>query len=108
MGDSVIQNITSIVKRNVRSTDIFARWGGEEFVLLLPHTEIGKAAEMAERMRNCIQDNKYHLDQNITCSFGLVSLNKNEEAEALIQRADKLLYNAKNKGKNVVVCDNHI
>lgn len=106
LGDRVIQSVTSAIKQNIRSTDIFARWGGEEFVMLLPNTDLGMAMEMAERMRTCIQENNYHMTENITCSFGLVLLNKDEEAESLIQRADKLLYIAKNKGKNTVVCEN--
>lgn len=107
IGDSVIQNTASVIKKSIRSTDIFARWGGEEFVLLLPDTGIDKALEMAERMRACIQDNKYNISENVTCSFGVVQLRKDEEDGSLMQRADNLLYIAKDKGKNVVVCENN-
>jgi diguanylate cyclase (GGDEF)-like protein len=103
IGDSVIQNIASIIKKAIRNTDIFARWGGEEFVILLPNTDIQQAMEMADRMRICIQENKYDKAENITCSFGLAALRKNEKAESLLQRVDKLLYEAKNFGKNAVV-----
>jgi two-component system, cell cycle response regulator len=64
---------------------------------------------MTERMRVCIQKNKYGEAVNITCSFGLVSLQKDEDAEAFVQRADTLLYEAKRRGKNTVaydVCEN--
>lgn len=104
-GDSVLQNITSIIKKFIRSTDIFARWGGEEFVILLPNTNIHQAMEITERLRIYIQKSKYDRLVNITCSFGLVSLQNNENAESLLQRADKLLYEAKEQGKNTVACE---
>lgn len=105
IGDNVIQNIALTIKKLVRSTDIFARWGGEEFVILLPNTDIKQAMDITERIRVCIQTKKYYKEEIITCSFGLVVLGKNENAESMIQRADKLLYDAKDCGKNVVVCE---
>jgi len=105
MGDHVIQNIALTIKKVIRNTDIFARWGGEEFVILLPNTDIYQAMEITNRMRICIQNNKYDKVENITCSFGLVELRQNENAESLLQRADKYLYEAKACGKNAVVCE---
>ncbi|MGE4284588.1 MAG: GGDEF domain-containing protein [Clostridia bacterium] len=105
IGDSVIQNIAATIKKAIRNTDVFARWGGEEFVIFLPNTDIHQAMEMMERMRICIQNNKYDKVENITCSFGLAALRENENAESLLQRADKLLYDAKNCGKNAIVCE---
>lgn len=102
IGDSVLQTITSTIRKAIRSTDIFARWGGEEFVILLPNTDIHQAMEMTERLRTFIEKNKYRSVENVTCSFGLVSLQKNENAELLLQRADKHLYEAKAQGKNTV------
>ncbi len=108
VGDKVIQNVVATVKNVIQSTDVFARWGGEEFVILLPNTDIHQAIEIMERMRICIQDNKYDEVENITCSFGLVTLRENENGESLLQRADKLLYDAKGCGKNIVVCEDGI
>lgn len=105
IGDSILQNITSIIKKDIRNTDIFARWGGDEFVILLPNTNIQQAMEMTERMRSYIQKNKYTIAENVTCSFGLVMLKKNENEESLLQRADKLLYGAKEQGKNTILCE---
>ncbi|MHC6179994.1 GGDEF domain-containing protein [Clostridium sp. JNZ X4-2] len=105
IGDSVLQNITSTIKSDLRNTDIFARWGGEEFVVLFPNTDIHQAFEITERMRICILENKCGGVENVTCSFGLVSLQKNENTESLLQRADKFLYKAKEQGKNTVVCE---
>lgn len=106
-GDSVLKNIASVVGKTVRSTDIFARWGGEEFVILLPNTDIRQAMEMTERVRICIQKSKYDVSESLTCSFGLVSLQRSENADSLLQRADKHLYDAKEKGKNAISCELH-
>jgi diguanylate cyclase (GGDEF)-like protein len=102
IGDSVLKNLTTITKNVIRNTDIFARWGGEEFVVLLPNTGIRQALEITERVRICIRENKAEGVENVTCSFGLVSLEKNENAESLLKRADKFLYKAKEQGKNTV------
>jgi diguanylate cyclase (GGDEF) domain len=105
IGDSVLQNVTSIIKNAIRSTDIFARWGGDEFVILLPKTDIDRAFEITERMKSCIQESKYDRVENVTCSFGLVSLRKNENTESFLQRADQFLYIAKEQGKNTIACE---
>ena len=81
--------------------------GWDEFVILFPNTDISQALEITERIRSCIQKSKYDKVENVTCSFGLVSLWKNESTESLLQRADKLLYNAKAQGKNTVVYETY-
>jgi diguanylate cyclase (GGDEF) domain len=103
VGDVILKNLTAMIKNSIRSTDIFARWGGEEFTILLPNTDLQRAMEIMEQMRIQIQDNNFYKAQNVTCSFGLVSLEENETAESLLQRVDQLLYDAKNCGKNIVV-----
>ncbi len=104
-GDRVLQSIATTIKKAIRSTDIFARWGGEEFVVLFPNTEIEQAEEITERIRICVQNDIYDEVENITCSFGLVALRRNENSDSLLIRADRLLYDAKNFGKNTVVCE---
>jgi len=102
-GDKVIQDIVLSIQNKIRSTDIFARWGGEEFVILLPNTGNDQAAEMAERMRIAIEKITVSESENITCSFGIATLRENESSESFIKRGDKLLYEAKRRGKNIVV-----
>lgn len=102
IGDGVLQEVTSIIKKAIRSTDIFARWGGDEFVILLPNTGLSQAIEMMERLRISIMEKKLDSIEKVTCSFGVVSLQENEDANSLLQRADKLLYKAKGEGKNFV------
>ena len=89
-------------KSIIRNTDIFARWGGDEFLILLPNTDINQALSMTERMRSCIQKNKYGEKVHVTCSFGLVSLRNDDNMESLLHRADKYLYKAKEQGRNIV------
>jgi diguanylate cyclase (GGDEF)-like protein len=105
IGDGVIQNIVTVINRTLENTDIFARWGGDEFALLYTNKDIHQAKELTKQMQECIQKIKYEKVENITCSFGLVQLSKNETAESLLQRADTLLYKAKNSGKNAICCE---
>ncbi|TCT17038.1 diguanylate cyclase (GGDEF)-like protein [Natranaerovirga pectinivora] len=105
MGDCILKGITSTVQKGIREIDIFARWGGEEFVILLPNTNIEQAYEIVEKTRVCIQQNVYSNIENITCSFGVVELRDDDDEDSLIKRVDKLLYDAKASGKNIVVSD---
>lgn len=102
-GDSVLKNITSIIKSELRTTDIFARWGGDEFVILFPNTAIHQTLKIIKRIKICVLKNKYDKVKNVTCCFGLVSLQKNENTQSILQRADKFLYKAKKQGKNTIV-----
>lgn len=103
VGDSVIKSIVATIKKSIRNTDIFARWGGEEFVILLPNTDIWQAVEMAERMRICIRNNLYDPAKNITCSFGIATFEKDDTALSLLRKADELLLQAKASGKDSIV-----
>jgi diguanylate cyclase (GGDEF)-like protein len=102
-GDLCLMRISDILNSSTEDhSDITARWGGEEFVILLPTTDLHQAMEMTERMRICIQKNQYDMVEDVTCSFGLASLQKNDNVESLLRRADELLYHAKERGKNIV------
>ncbi|HEX3029156.1 MAG TPA: GGDEF domain-containing protein [Clostridia bacterium] len=104
VGDSVLQSIVSSLKNVIRSTDVFARWGGDEFVILLPNTDLLQAMDITERMRISIQETQYEEVGKVTCSFGLVSLQKDENTQSLLRRADQFLYKAKDQGKNIIAC----
>ena len=103
-GDKILQNIADVIAGAIRSTDIFARWGGDEFVILLPNTDIFEALKLTERLRNRIRKHPFERVGNLTCSYGLVTLKPGEDAAALLLRADKLLYDAKGYGKNIIAC----
>lgn len=102
-GDMILKQIASIVRQRTRKSDIIARWGGEEFVLLLPDTSLDEAINVAEMLRRAIDTEEFETVGNVTCSFGVAILEENEEGEALLKRADERLYEAKENGRNKVV-----
>ncbi|QOG11839.1 GGDEF domain-containing protein [Arcobacter sp. FWKO B] len=102
-GDEVLINVADVVQKNIRKTDVFARWGGEEFVILLPNTTIEKAEILAQNLRSLIEDIKLDGIGTITASFGISEYTHLDEEKTLIQRADEALYKAKKEGRNKVV-----
>ena len=103
IGDAVLKQIAALVRQRIRKSDIIARWGGEEFVLLLPDSELGEAIKIAQMLRKVIDEEDFESVGQITCSFGVAALEGNEDAEHLLNRADELLYEAKANGRNRVV-----
>ncbi|WP_420265661.1 diguanylate cyclase [Candidatus Magnetominusculus dajiuhuensis] len=101
-GDYVLQEITKLVSENVRKYDIFARYGGEEFVILTPETSLSGAKELAEKLREIVQDHEFADVGKVTCSFGVSEYVKHEDPAGFIKKADYALYIAKNKGRNRV------
>jgi len=108
-GDSLLKTFTETIKANVRDTDIVARYGGDEFALLLPETDLKAAMEMAERIRSQIHVRSYFQKElpanaDISASFGVAEFSLHGESEKeLVKRADKALYEAKKTGRNRVV-----
>ena len=102
VGDNVLIELTRVVSNNIRTTDIFARWGGEEFVILTPNTDMDHAKELAERLRVAIEDSIFKEASTVTCSFGVAEFRENDTTDTLSKRADDALYEAKKSGKNRV------
>jgi diguanylate cyclase (GGDEF)-like protein len=105
-GDHVLKRVADIFCANVRDVDRVARWGGEEFILLLPETELDGAATLAEKLRQTIADNLFEFDDQrlgITMTFGIASHRKGETLDACIARADTALYHGKERGRNKVM-----
>lgn len=102
MGDKVLVTVADLIMKNTRGSDYIGRYGGEEFLVVLPNTSMEDATLIAERIRTSIQDFKFGLeDLKITISIGVAQY-INEMPHALVNRADMLLYQAKNNGKNRV------
>lgn len=106
-GDEVLKNLAKTLTAVARSTDIVARFGGEEFIILLPETESAGAVQLAERVRSRIEKaGTSGADEiAITVSIGVASYNGGDDFDALFRRADKALYAAKESGRNRVVND---
>ena len=103
-GDDVIVMFTTVLKECVRSADFVARFGGEEFFIILPETDRGGAGLLADRIRVTMQTKKIEgVAHPVTASFGLTEVLKNDALERIVQRADQALYQAKESGRNRVV-----
>jgi len=101
-GDTVLIELCRFIESEIRDVDIFGRYGGEEFLLLLPSADLRLAEAMAERLRKKIASRKHgHLEkQRITVSIGLTEYKPDERAFTVIARADQALYRAKEAGRN--------
>jgi len=103
-GDRVIVDVVTAIGQLTRDDDVIARWGGEEFLVILPRTTLADAAVIAERMRAAIEASVSIEDRQITCSLG-VAQSSGRGADELIDRADVALYRAKRSGRNQVLTD---
>ncbi len=104
-GDYVLATIAKIVRKNLRSSDIFCRFGGEEFIVILPKTLAPGALRLAHRLRQNIASYAYvynNLQIKVTASFGITTVSPTDSVESLIERCDQALYQAKKKGRNRV------
>lgn len=103
VGDDILVALTKRVQNNIKETDVFARWGGEEFVLIFPGEDLKGARIASERLRRVISDEDFDQVGQVTCSFGVASFKGERDSNLILKRADKRLYQAKNSGKNKVV-----
>lgn len=102
-GDKVLAKVSNIFKKNIRDTDICGRWGGEEFIILSPDTSIKEAYNLAERLREALEESDFDEVKKVTASFGVSSFSIDDNRDDLINRADKRLYKAKESGKNKTI-----
>ncbi len=109
VGDQVLRELAEALGEELRDSDTCARFGGEEFVVLLPETSNLHACRLAERLRSHVAERKAGLDggRNVpfTCSIGVTRLQPGETLEALMSRADQLMYQAKRAGRNQICSD---
>lgn len=119
IGDEVLRRVAAIIQSQLRAGDTIARYGGEEFVVLLPQSELHHARQIAERIRRSIEKNQFEAHSGpaikVTISIGLSMLpaelpsgENQQQAERLIADADQALYQAKNGGRNRVVCGGNL
>jgi diguanylate cyclase (GGDEF)-like protein len=106
MGDWALQAVAEVLRKGVRDMDFVARWGGEEFLIILPFADMAVALPVAERLRQGIAELRFPSrghELRITATLGLAELGTEEAADAAIQRADAALYKGKHAGRNRVV-----
>ncbi|MBE0583460.1 MAG: cache domain-containing protein [Desulfofustis sp.] len=104
-GDTVLKEICRLVQDNIRQSDLLARWGGEEFVILCPGIDLPAAGRLAEKLRLKIEQYRFSEGGHITCSFGAASFQPPEDLRDFLQRTDQALYQAKGHGRNCCVSD---
>ncbi|MDP4027835.1 MAG: diguanylate cyclase [Gallionella sp.] len=102
VGDYVLQAITALVKENIRTTDVVARWGGEEFMVLMPQTGLPAARNAADKLRLAIAGHCFDKVNKLTVSLGVVSFEPQDDLNSLLKRVDDALYRAKEHGRNCV------
>jgi len=102
VGDQVLQTITDLVKRNIRGIDVEARWGGEEFMVLMPQSDILAAKNAAEKLRIVIASHRFDKVGYVTASFGVTEFTPQDDLNSLLKRVDGALYKAKGRGRNCV------
>lgn len=101
VGDKVIKKFADIIQEETRDSDCFARWGGEEFIIMLPESDLSGRCILAEKLINLINNYKFDHDERVTVSMGVTSSIENDDnLDEIIKRADHALYKAKDSGKN--------
>jgi len=104
-GDQLLIQISDIIRHTIRESDIASRWGGEEFLIFCPHTNIDGAFSLAEKLRINIEKHEFEDVGYKTSSFGVAQIEHADTVQSLIQRADEALYSAKKSGKNMVMVE---
>ena len=105
-GDYVLKEIASILKENLRASDIVCRWGGEEFIVLCLNADMDKASIVADKLRKAIELKKFKGLYRITVSVGVTEWKAEDDRNSIFTRVDNSLYLAKLTGRNKVVSDN--
>ncbi|MBI5330404.1 MAG: diguanylate cyclase [Betaproteobacteria bacterium] len=104
-GDAVLRRFAEVVSLNLRASDIFGRWGGEEFLVVSPYLDLEGAKKMAEKLRTAVAETAFEPNIRITASIGVARYRHLEAAFEMLERADRALYRAKGQGRNCVVSE---
>jgi len=103
VGDSVLKEIANILKSNVRLSDTVGRWGGEEFLIILPKTDLSSAMGVAQKIRAAVESHTFEVVGKKTSSFGVSEYREGDTEHSMVERGDSALYEAKRGGRNMVV-----
>ncbi|MCU7835918.1 MAG: GGDEF domain-containing protein [gamma proteobacterium symbiont of Taylorina sp.] len=102
VGDKVLYQVSQLYTQSCRETDLVARWGGEEFIILCYSTQLEGAVELGNKILETVSNFNFNVVEHITVSIGVTTFAKNDSAETIIKRADKYLYIAKDEGRNIL------
>jgi diguanylate cyclase (GGDEF)-like protein len=102
VGDIILIEITNLIKQSFHDHEIFARWGGEEFMIIYPDIQLKQGVQNGENLRQKIYQNNFNGSGKVSCSFGITQVHENDTLKSLLKRVDNALYRAKNNGRNCV------
>ena len=105
VGDQVIREVANCIRSVIRLSDSLTRWGGEEFIILMPNTGLSSATVLAERIRESIATHDFEGIGKVTASLGLSEYVPSDSLDEWLDRADRAMYRAKDKGRNRVEVD---
>jgi diguanylate cyclase (GGDEF)-like protein len=100
VGDTTLYDVAQVMRAQLRKDDVCVRWGGDEFVLLLPYTGVLEARKLMERVQTAISSHAFKPSTRLTCSFGIAPMQAGQNLDTLIEQADQSMYEAKRMGKN--------
>jgi diguanylate cyclase (GGDEF)-like protein len=99
-GDEILKSITKIIKNEIRETDLLARFGGDEFLIISPETNIKNGKIIAEKIRESVEDKELHNNIKTTISLGITEYKDKDTIDSLMKRTDNALYQSKSRGRN--------
>ncbi|EQB39093.1 hypothetical protein M947_07995 [Sulfurimonas hongkongensis] len=103
VGDKILISVVEILNSKIRQTDVLGRWGGEEFLIICPKSDMDQAYIVAQKLRVAIQEHEFPIIKKLTCSFGVSQYrSKDKNSDAVIKKADEALYISKENGRNMV------
>jgi len=105
MGDYVLKNFVKIIQQQLRKSDIFGRWGGEEFLIILPQTSQEEAYHVAQKLRKTVANEVFEQVETVHCSAGVTQIYEDDTLSSMMKRVDINLYRAKETGRNKVIAD---
>ncbi len=105
VGDNVLKGIAALVNKTIRRTDCLGRWGGEEFLIVLPETDSAFAARLAEKICEVIRLKRFETINRVTASFGVTTYQPGQDIEAMLHSADTAMYQAKQAGRDRVIAN---
>jgi diguanylate cyclase (GGDEF)-like protein/PAS domain S-box-containing protein len=103
VGDDVLVQLCDVLRGNLRAGDHFARWGGEEFMILTPETDLTQARVLANKLRQTLKRTRFPDIGTVSASFGVIDVKPGQPVKTLLKRVDRLLYKAKEQGRDCVI-----